>query len=246
MQVTTSVEDYLKTIWKLAGSTEHVSTGMVAERRAVSPPSASIMVRRLMEAGLVARGPGADVRLTEDGETAALRVVRRHRLLETFLVEVCGLTWDEVDAEAEVLEHVLSPRLEARIDELLGHPTHDPHGDPIPQPRPAAHREAWSDPLGGAAAGALFQVDRVSDQDPAALRHLAAAGVVPGVSLLVGVQEPFGGPLHVFVSDPAAGPTDAGDRPVALPSGLVALIHGHAVTTPERPGASGAAVEVAP
>ncbi len=221
MEVTPSVEDYLKTIWKLTSRGTRATPLLIATRRAVSGPSASIMLRRLVEAGLVVRGLAGAVELTARGEEAALHVVRRHRLLETFLVQVCGLAWDEVDAEAEVLEHVLSSRLEARIDELLGHPTRDPHGDPIPRPGAAQHAEDWADPLSDAAEGSCFLVERVSDRDPAALRHLASVGVRPGVLLHVGRREPFGGPLWVT----------AVDTPAALPPMLVELVHGRTVAT---------------
>ncbi len=225
MEVTASVEDYLKTIWKLGSRGERVTPATVAAGRDVSGPSASIMLRRLVEAGLVVRGPASEILLSPRGEAAALRVVRRHRLLETFLVQVCGLSWDEVDEEAEVLEHVLSPRLEARIDDLLGHPARDPHGDPIPAARADRHDDDWPDPLTGAAEGVSFLVERVSDRDPAALRHLAAAGVRPGAVLEVGRQEPFGGPRWVTVQ-PMDGTATGTPAVVALAPGLVALVHG--------------------
>lgn len=223
MQLTTSVEDYLKTIWKLGSRGERVTATAIAARREVSGPSASVMLRRLIEAGFVVRGQHAEVVLTRRGESEALRVVRRHRLLETFLVDICGLTWDEVDDEAEVLEHVLSPRLEGRIDELLGYPTRDPHGDPIPPPRATEHADDWSDPLREAAEDSTFLIERVSDRHREALRFLGELGVRPGVVLRVGRREPFGGPLWVTVGD--------GDEPAGLPPQLVDLIHGQ-VTRP--------------
>lgn len=176
------------------------------------------MLHRLEEAALVERGPAAEVYLTPLGRVEALRVVRRHRLLEAFLTQVCGLRWDEVHDEAEVLEHALSARLEARIDELLGQPSRDPHGDPIPLPEAAQLEEDWHDPLQGTPEGAAFEVERVSDRDPVALRHVATVGVIPGVTLRVGRQDPFGGPLWVAVQD-------AADL-VPLPSGLVEIVFG--------------------
>lgn len=240
MDVTQSVEDYLRIIWKLTSAGEPVTTGLLAVSRQVSAPSASVMVRRLGEAGLVSRGDAAGVRLTERGEAVALRVVRRHRLLETFLVQVVGLTWDEVDSEAEVLEHVLSPRLEARIDELLGFPTRDPHGDPIPAAgedhRQTGWADDWSDPLTGAREGCRFVIDRVSDRDPAALRYLAGAGIRPGTVLLVGGLSPFGGPLTVTLCS-GTGDGEDSDGPSAarteLPPALVGLLHGHVEVAPE-------------
>lgn len=225
MELTASVEDYLRTIYKATGNGRRLTPSALAERRSVSGPSASVMLRRLSEAGLVTRDAEGAIALTEAGQAAAQAVVRRHRLIETFLVEVVGMGWDEVDAEAELLEHALSPRLEARIDALLGHPTHDPHGDPIP---PAGGGdgggpgdgwvEVWGESLTAATDGATFTVERVDDTDPAALRHLADLGVQPGVRLTVGHEEPFGGSLWV---EP-----EGARRRVALSPSLVALISG--------------------
>jgi len=224
VQLSASVEDYLKTIWKLGSRGERVTLTAVAGARAVSPPSASAMLHRLQEAALVERGPAAEVYLTPLGQVEALRVVRRHRLLEAFLTQVCGLHWDEVHDEAEVLEHALSARLEARIDELLGHPSRDPHGDPIPLPEAAQLEEDWHDPLQGTPEGAAFTVERVSDRDPVALRHVATVGVVPGVTLRVGRQDPFGGPLWVGV--------DTAD-PIPLAPGLVEIVYGRVTSFPD-------------
>jgi len=123
--------------------------------------------------------------------------------------------WDEVHAEAELLEHVLSERLEERIDAALGHPTHDPHGDPIP-PRHGPHDERWGVGLDAVPPGAFFRVRRVSDRDSAALRHLGELGVRPGVVLAVERQDPFGGPLWVRIDD----------RSCALGTPLTRLVHG--------------------
>ena len=135
-------EDYLKAIYHIAHRGEAVTTGLLAAELGVASPSVTAMIKRLQEGELVDRAGPRELRLTGAGERAALRVVRRHRLLETFLAQVLDVPWDEVHAEAEVLEHVLSERLEERIDAALGHPTHDPHGDPIP-PRHGAHDEHW-------------------------------------------------------------------------------------------------------
>lgn len=215
MDATEAVEDYLKTIYHLASRGEVATTSGIARRLGVSSPSVSGMVKRLQADDLVVRPDDREITLTPEGERHALRVVRRHRLLETFLVEVVGVGWDEVHDEAEVLEHALSDRLEARIDALLGHPTHDPHGDPIP-PRDGSHSEDWADPLAGVPAGARFTVQRVSDRDAEALRWLAGLGIRPGVELEVGETEPFGGPQWVSV---------AGERR-ALGAQLTRLVHG--------------------
>lgn len=216
MDVTPAVEDYLKAVWQLTTTGRAATTGALAERLAVSPPSVSAMLRRLEGGGLVHRS-AEGVALTDAGTCEALRVVRRHRLLETFLVDVVGLPWDEVHAEAEALEHAVSPRLEARIDALLGHPTRDPHGDPIP-PREGPHDERWADPLLGVGEGRRFLVERVSDRDAGALRYLDGLGIRPGVELEVGPQEPYGGPLWVTLT---SGPDR---RP--LGADLARLVHG--------------------
>lgn len=216
MQATQATEDYLKAIYALASDgAGGVTTSRIAQRLRVSSPSVSAMVKRLAAEELVARPDDRGIALTAAGEQQALAVVRRHRLIEAFLAEVVGVPWDEVHDEAEVLEHALSDRLEARIDALLGHPTHDPHGDPIP-PREGHHREERGEPLAAAPPGSRFRVDRVSDRDSAALRYLAALGIRPGVVLEVGETEPFGGPQWV---------SHEGERH-ALGQQLVRLVHG--------------------
>ena len=215
MQATDAVEDYLKVIYHLATEGNSVTTSTIARRLGVSPPSVSAMVKRLEAGDLIARHGERGVTLTVGGELQALRVVRRHRLLETFLAEVVGVPWDEVHDEAEVLEHGLSDRLEERIDALLGHPVHDPHGDPIP-PRTGPHDERWADPLTAAPTGATFRIERVSDRDPDALRYLAGIGLRPGVLVEVGDRAPFGGPLWISIDGTAH----------ALGTQLANLLHG--------------------
>jgi DtxR family Mn-dependent transcriptional regulator len=211
-------EDYLKAIYHLAHRGEAVSTGQLAHELGVSSPSVSAMVKRLEDGSLLARPDSRTLRLTDAGERAALRVVRRHRLLETFLARVLDVPWDEVHAEAELLEHALSDRLEERIDAVLDHPTHDPHGDPIP-PRDGPHDEDWGEGLDAVAPGARFLVERVSDRDSDALRYLGELGVFPGVVVTVEEQAPFGGPRWIRVGGqrhPLGGP-------------LTRLVHGHVV-----------------
>lgn len=215
--ITGAVEDYLKAIYALQTREETATTSSIAARLDVSPPSVSAMLKRLESDHLVARARIRPrlVRLTTQGEAHALRVIRRHRLLETFLARVLGLSWDEIHAEAELLEHVVSDRLLARIDAILGHPTHDPHGDPIP-PEHGTHSERWADPLSEAPDHSRFRVERVSDRDSAALRHLAALGIRPSVELEVESRDPFGGPLWVRVAG----------RRHALGPQLAAIVHG--------------------
>jgi DtxR family transcriptional regulator, Mn-dependent transcriptional regulator len=210
-----AVEDYLKAMYHLRTRGESVTTGLLATELSVASPSVTAMVKRLEEGGLVHRAGPRELRLTAQGERAALRVVRRHRLLETFLAQVLDVPWDEVHAEAERLEHVLSDRLEERIDTRLGHPTHDPHGDPIP-PRDGPHEEQWGVGLDEVAPRGRFRVRRVSDRDSGALRHLGELGVRPGVVLTVERQDPFGGPLWVLLDN----------RSCPLGAPLTRLVHG--------------------
>jgi len=222
--LTRATEVYLKAIFVLSSTGQRVTTGGLAHELGVSSPSVTAMVKRLQDAQFVERTEGRSLRLTGCGEQLALRVVRRHRLLETFLAATLALGWDEVHAEAELLEHALSERLEDRIDAMLGHPTRDPHGDPIP-PRVGPHDEAWGQPLDTAPEGCRFWVERVWDRDSAALRYLGAMGVVPGAVLEVAEQAPFGGPRWIVIDGQRHG----------LGPPLTRLIHGrvdpHPVTT---------------
>ena len=193
---TDSVQDYLKAIYVLSSYGQEVTTSRIAARLGVAAPSVSAMVKRLVGDGLVDHDPYREVRLTDAGEEAALRVVRRHRLVETYLQQALGLPWDQVHEEAEVLEHAVSERVVDAMDDALGHPARDPHGDPIP-PRRGRHREICDEPLQLVAPGARVRIERVSDHDPAVLRHLAALKVVPGEEMTVEGRDPFGGPVWV-------------------------------------------------
>jgi DtxR family Mn-dependent transcriptional regulator len=192
-----SVEDYLKTLYHFAGRSEPATTSAVAAQLGVSAPSVSSMLTRLGEADLVTRTGARHYALTDHGMRHAQAVVRRHRLLETFLYEALAVPWEELHDEAEVLEHAVTERLIDRICAALGHPQHDPHGDPIP-PKEGGHLEHWPAPL-SSAPGVRFRVERVSDRDNGALRYLGRLGIRPGVVLVVGEREPFGGPLWVTV-----------------------------------------------
>lgn len=194
-----SVENYLKTIFLLAERWEgSVGVSALAERLRVSSPSASGMVRRLVEAGLVDHARYAGISLTPEGLVSALAVVRRHRLLEMFLVTELGLAWDEVHEEAEALEHCVSDRLLDRIDDRLGHPRFDPHGDPIPArdgTLPPVHGRRLPD-LRYGEGGALVRVD---DTDPAVLRYLDERDVRLGDRVDLLERRPFEGPYVVRV-----------------------------------------------
>jgi DtxR family Mn-dependent transcriptional regulator len=196
MQNSSSVQDYLKTIYSLAQSGP-VTTTALATRLQVTPASVTAMVKRLAGQGLLRHRRYHDIELTDRGCELALEVVRHHRLLEAYLHKALGLSWDKVHEEAEVLEHVLSEELEDRIAELLGHPTHDPHGDPIP-PKNGTHTEVFHVPL-AEFAPAPATVERVSDRDPQALRYFEQLGMVPGRSIEVESHDPFGGPVWVKV-----------------------------------------------
>ncbi|MBV8999001.1 MAG: metal-dependent transcriptional regulator [Solirubrobacterales bacterium] len=192
-----AIEDYTKAIYALERrDAEAVSTNALAERLGVTPASASGMVKRLGELGLVEHEPYRGVSLTEDGRRVALEVMRHHRLLELYLVETLGVPWDRVHQEAEVLEHVLSEELEELIAAKLGDPTHDPHGDPIPT-RELTIEEGSTQTLQSLEPGARGTFVRISDSDPEMLRFLADRGIAPGDSLEVVEKQPFDGPLFV-------------------------------------------------
>jgi DtxR family Mn-dependent transcriptional regulator len=196
-----AIEDYAKAIYVLeTRGDEPVSTNALAERLGVTPGSVSAMIKKLDEAELVSHTPYRGVRLTAAGRRTALEVIRHHRLLELFLAEVLEMPWDRVHKEAEVLEHVLSTELEEIIAAKLGHPTHDPHGDPIPTPDfEIEERETRS--LADLEPGDSGVFVRVSDSDSAMLRYLGERGVTPGARLEVVERQPFGGPLFVRVGD---------------------------------------------
>jgi DtxR family Mn-dependent transcriptional regulator len=197
-----AVEDYTKAIYALQQrSPEPVSTNALAERMGVTPASASGMVKRLGELGLVTHVRYRGVSLTDAGQRVALEVIRHHRLLELYLVKSLGVPWDRVHQEAEVLEHVLSEELEELIAAKLGDPTRDPHGDPIPT-RDLTIDEAPTRSLESLQAGARGTFARVSDSDPEMLRYLSERGIGPGDPFEVIDRQPFGGPLFVrFGSD---------------------------------------------
>ncbi len=195
-----AVQDYLKAIYRLEGDGDSVTTTQVAQSLGVTAPSVSNMLKKLEQLGYVEGGGRRGVRLTSEGRTSALDVVRLHRLVETFLADTLGMRWDEVHREAEILEHHVSEALAARIAESLGHPDRDPHGDPIPTEQglvpdsPTSVSALWTLPE-----GATGRVSRCDDRDPELLRFLAEVGLVPDVAVEVLARAPFGGPLTVRV-----------------------------------------------
>src|ERR1700755_2783258 len=190
-QRTQAIEDYATAIYALERrDADPVSTNALAERMGVTPASASGMVKRLGELGLVEHQPYHRGSLTEQGRRVALEVMRHHRLLELYLVETLGVPWDRVHQEAEVLEHVLSEELEELIAAKLGDPTHDPHGDPIPT-RDLKIEEGMTQSLQALEVGDRGTFTRVSDSDPEMLRFLAERGIAPGDRLEVVDKQPF-------------------------------------------------------
>ena len=196
-----AIEDYAKAIYALEHrGNDAVSTNALAERLGVTPASASGMIKRLGELGLVEHRPYRGVILTDEGRRVALEVMRHHRLLELYLVQSLGVPWDQVHKEAEVLEHVLSEELEELIAAKLGDPTHDPHGDPIPT-RDLTIEEGPSLSLHALTAGNCGRFTRISDSDPEMLRFLAERGIAPGDEFEVIDKQPFDGPLFVRFAD---------------------------------------------
>jgi DtxR family Mn-dependent transcriptional regulator len=200
IDTTEAIEDYVKAIYSLQhGGVEAVTTSALAERLDVTPGSASGMVKKLAGVGLVDHVPYRGVVLTALGRRLALEVLRHHRLLELYLTEAFGMPWDQVHAEAEKLEHVLSEELEELIATKLGDPTVDPHGDPIPR-RDGSIDEPETRSLSDLVPGENAVFLRVSDSDPDMLRYLADRGIRPGQDLEVIDKQPFGGPLFVRIA----------------------------------------------
>ena len=211
---TRSQEDYLKALYLLRGDQRPVPTRDLAQRLGISSPSVSEMVARLTAQGLVEHDRYRGQQLTKEGRKVALELVRHHRLLEMFLVEVLGYAWDEVHEEAERLEHVISERMEARIFELLGRPELDPHGQAIPslagKVRPLSDRA-----LSDCRAGEKVRVQRVFDEDPALLRELEHRGLVPGTRIEVLLASEFESPIECRIKG----------RRVSIPLGLARAIY---------------------
>jgi len=195
---TRAQQDYLKALYQLHGDQRPVPTRELAQRLGISSPSVSEMVTRLSAQGMVEHDKYRGQQLTREGRKVALELVRHHRLLEMFLVQVLGYSWDEVHDEAERLEHVISERMEQRIFELLGRPELDPHGHAIPtltgRVRPVSNR-----PLSECRAGEKVVVQGVSDDDAGKLRELDRRGLLPGTRIDVVAESTFEGPIEVRV-----------------------------------------------
>lgn len=212
-ELTSVAQDYLKVIWTAQEwSQEKVSTKLLAERIGVSASTVSEAVRKLADQGLVEHARYGSITLTELGRNAAIAMVRRHRLLETFLVNELGYRWDEVHDEAEVLEHAVSDLMMARIDAKLGYPDRDPHGDPIPSadgavPTPPAQQ------LSDFRAGQSGRVARISDSDPDMLRYFDAVGIALDTAITVVERRDFAGTIAIRIGNTEV-TTDLG-RPAA-------------------------------
>jgi DtxR family transcriptional regulator, Mn-dependent transcriptional regulator len=191
-------QDYLKEIHKLRLEGRRATTSALADRMGVRPPSATAMIKKLAGLGLANHAPYRGVELTPAGEKVALEVIRHHRLLEQYLAQALGLPLDEVHIEADRLEHVLSEELEARIDRTLGYPTHDPHGDPIPDRKLKLDRSKLRT-LANLEPGDEATIRRVPSDDEELLRYLTSLTLVPGRKVKLRTVAPFGGPLTVRV-----------------------------------------------
>lgn len=198
--ITHAMEDYLKAIHQIAEATDGapVQTQALADRLEVSTASVTGMMKKLDQLGLVEHAPYRGVVLTPTGEQVALEILRHHRLLELYLVEQLGMAWEEVHAEADRLEHVISEGLEDRIAAALGQPVRDPHGDPIPARDGTVPSDPWQ-PLAAAPAGSDVEILRVSDRDPRLLQYLAERGLRPGATARVAQVDELAGVITLDV-----------------------------------------------
>ncbi len=197
---TTAVQDYLKAIHELSRGGSAAATSLIAERLGVAAGSVTGMLKRLSDRGLVEHVPYYGARLTTAGEAEAIGLIRRHRVLELFLVRVLGYGWDEVHEEAERLEHAVSEQLIDRMADVLGDPVEDPHGAPIPEVGVAFEDRQYPS-LWELETGERAVLRRVPDEDAEALRHLARLELLPGVPLEVLERAPFNGPLRLRVGE---------------------------------------------
>jgi len=199
-QLTRSAEDYLKAIYHLTTGERSATTNELAQALDLAPASVSGMVRRLSEQGLVEHEPYRGVTLAPEGRRVALRMLRRHRLIEAYLVAHLGYSWDTVHDEAERLEHAVSDRLVERMAKVLGDPREDPHGDPIPGPDGSLAELVYV-PLANLAVGDEAEIRRVNTSQPDRLRYIGTAGLTPGTHVELVAREPFQGPIRLRVGD---------------------------------------------
>jgi len=198
MRLSQALEDYLKVIYVLETDGEKATTTAIAQALDVSNASVTNMLKKLAGMNLIVHESYKGAELSPAGKKVALEILRHHRLLELYLKEVMGYSWDEVHDEAEKLEHHISEQFEDRIAELLNHPTHDPHGDPIPT-KDGVMPEKATLALNEAEINTFYMVGRVRDQNPELLRYLEQQGVLPGVELTIIEKAPFDGPINLKI-----------------------------------------------
>ena len=196
MRLSQALEDYLKVIYVLEADEEKATTTRIAQALEVSNASVTNMLKKLGGMNLIIHEAYKGAELTPAGRKIALEILRHHRLLELYLKEIMGYSWDEVHEEAEKLEHHISEQFEDRIAELLNHPTHDPHGDPIPS-KDGVMPDKATLALYDGKVGASYRIGRVKDQNPELLRYLETLGVLPGAEICILEKAPFDGPFTI-------------------------------------------------
>lgn len=194
------IENYIKNIYKLSTHERKVTTSSLSDKLQISPASVSEMIKKLAEEGTLTHTPYKGVELTDEGKQLALRIIRKHRLWEMFLVEVLHFSWDEIDDEAERFEHIMSDKMEAKIDHVLGHPLIDPHGDPIPT-KEGNIICSMSFPLSDAHEGAAVRVLRVSDSNSEMLQYVSSIGITLHKQIVVRQKMNFDNSLFVKIDD---------------------------------------------
>lgn len=226
-RITPNMEDYLKAIYLIQQRGENATTSLLSEQLGgLKPGSVTGMIKKLAELDLIEHQPYQGVQLTPEGEKIALEVLRHHRLLELYLVEALGYSWDEVHEEAEALEHYISEKLEARIAAHLGQPDFDPHGDPIPTVDGTLPHTPQTIRLTELPVGAMARIVRVRDQHAERLRYLAELGLVPGTSVRLVAAEPFEGPMSLQIGEDApAHSTNVEIRPIDRRLARTILVH---------------------
>ncbi len=200
-ELTGPVEDYLKAIYELERSGKPAETNAIAETLGIAPASVSGMVRRLADQGLITHARYRGANLTAAGRRAALRTLRRHRVIEAYLTTALGYSWDRVHDEAERLEHAASDELIDRMAAAIGEPETDPHGAPIPNRDGTLPEDRGLQPLSALQVGERARVERVSDKNGERLRYFAELGLVPGATVQVTGREPFEGPISISIED---------------------------------------------
>lgn len=221
---TPAVEDYLKAVWMLQQGESPVSTSRIAERLSLTAAAVTAMVKRLAEQRLLRHEPYYGVRLTAAGELAALRIIRRHRVLELFLAEILGYEWDRVHEEAERLEHAVSDELIERLARLLGEPERDPHGSSIPSATGQVDQGAYP-ALAEIEAGIETEVLEVQADDPEQLRYLGSLNLRPGAVVRIVEKAPFEGPISLAVNGASAVIAHALAERIRVTSGVAGDLH---------------------